>query len=60
MAIGKNEQTWVRWLNSDGSLRYIITSNKDRSLYYLYDANLQKIGKANNPAELEKKYIKEA
>ena len=32
----KDEIVWVRGCNSDGTLRYVITSNKTRDRYFLY------------------------
>ena len=55
--INKNEIRWVSVYDIDKALKYIITSNKDRSLYYIYDANFNKLGSAKNPTLLENKYF---
>jgi hypothetical protein len=55
--ISKNEIVWLHGQGEDGNLKYIITSNIDRSWYYIYDKDYQKLGKAKTPTELEKKYF---
>lgn len=55
--ISKNEIVWLHGQGEDGNLKYIITSNTDRSWYYIYDKDYQKLGKAKTPTELEKKYF---
>lgn len=57
--IGRNEQRWVTGKDESGNLKYIITSNMDRSWYYIYDKNYTKLGKAKTPPELYEKYLKE-
>ena len=57
--IGKNETKWVTGLDQHGNLKYIITSNSDRSWYYIYDKDYNKLGKAKTPTELQEKYFGE-
>ncbi len=52
----KGEVVWVRGCNSDGSLRYVITSNKTRDRYFLYalkKGEWEKIAKARSPIAFE-------
>jgi len=52
----KDEIVWVRGCNSDGTLRYVITSNKTRDRYFLYDlerGKWEKIAKARSPIAFE-------
>ena len=55
--INKNETKWVSGLDEDGNLKYTITSNTDRSWYYIYDKDNNKLGKAKTPPELYSKYL---
>lgn len=55
--ISKNEIVWLRGQDDDGNLKYVITSNTDKSWYYIYDKDCQKLGKAKTPTELENKYF---
>lgn len=57
--ISRNEIKWVSGLDKNGNLRYTITSNVDRTWYYIYDKDDNKLGKAKNPTELEEKYFSE-
>lgn len=57
--ISKNELGWVDGFDHNGNLRYTITSNEDRSWYYIYDANGNRLGKAKTPIELKDKYFRE-
>lgn len=57
--INKNELLWVTGLDESGNLKYVITSNADRSLYYIYDKDCKKLGKAKSPVGLEEKYMGE-
>lgn len=57
--ISKSELRWVGIFDTKGKRKYTITSNKDRTLYYIYDENNNKLGKSKSPVELEKKYVKE-
>ena len=55
----KDEKIWVSYNNSNGELRYIITSKQTRDFYFLYelaDGVFKKIGKAKTPTFLENKY----
>ena len=52
----KDEIVWVRGRNSDGTPGYIITSNKMRSMYFLYafiKGSWGKIAKARSPISFE-------
>lgn len=56
----KGEIVWVRGHNSDGALRYIITSNKTRDHYFLYsleNGEWRKIAKARSPSAFEGRVI---
>lgn len=55
--IAKNEHSIVRGQDENGNLKYILTTNADKSWYYIYDKDYQKLGKAKTPTELEKKYF---
>ena len=57
VSIGKNEVRWVSVYDINRNLRYAITSNKDRSVYYIYDKDFKKLGKAKTPDELKEKYF---
>ena len=52
----KGEIVWVRGYNSNGALRYIITSNKTRDYYFLYaleNRAWKKVAKARSPSAFE-------
>ncbi len=52
----KDELVWVRGCNSDGTPGYIITSNRLRSIYFLYayeKGAWKKIAKARSPISFE-------
>ena len=53
----KNEICWVSAYDKERKLKYVITSNKDRSMHYIYDANYKKLGSNPNPNVLEEKYF---
>lgn len=57
MAIRNNERLWTTYIVKD-SPTYCITSNNDRSTYYLYEYKdnefVKTIHKSDNPMELEK------
>ena len=56
MKIPSNEKLWLT-ITSESNKTYIVTSNKDRSTYFLYLVNedkLEKVGKGKNPPEVEK------
>lgn len=58
----KGETIWVTHHDAQGDVKYIVTSNKDRTSYYLYrlvGGELQKLGRGKNPAELEDKYVED-
>lgn len=61
ITIPKNETLWVTYLTSKGETSYIITSNKDRSNYFLYKVDdsgkLEKIAKSPTPQELYEKVV---
>ena len=53
--IPKGEEDWT-YYNGYPNGAFVLTSNKDRSLYYLYkneDGILTKVGKNKNPNSLE-------
>ena len=56
MAVKTNEILWVTYIN-DEQITHCITSNKDRSVYYLYeytnDDFVKTTHKAEEPIELE-------
>ena len=57
-ACPKTEVAWVRYYNNNKDLKYVITSNKTREYYFLYEiAEKQiKLGKGKTPKDLELKY----
>ncbi len=55
--IGRNEIIWLSGRDNNGNTRYTITSNTDRTQYYIYDKDYNKLGKAKTPTELEEKYF---
>lgn len=55
--IGKNEIRWVSAYDVQRNLKYIITSNKDKSMYYIYDKNYKKLGRDRSPLALERKFF---
>lgn len=58
LKIPKNETLWVTH-TLNGIEKYVITSNKERSAYFLYEVNsdgtLNKICKGNAPTDFDKK-----
>lgn len=53
--ISKTEKIWVTYQTDDGDT-YYITSNRDRSMYFLYkrdEDKVVKLGKSKNPKSLE-------
>lgn len=56
MAVKNNETLWVTYVHNE-QITYCITSNKDRSIYYLYeytnDDFVKTTHKAEEPIELE-------
>lgn len=57
--IPNNEIIWVT-ITDDLGDEYVITSKSDRNMYYLYRLEKEKavkLGKGDNPTELEKNFI---
>lgn len=56
----KGEIVWVSYYNSDGVMKYIITSKiNSRENYFLYsveDNALKKLGKSSSPQDLVDRY----
>ena len=56
----KNETVWVSYQNSKGEPVCILTSKSTRDFYFLYEVlptgELNKLGKARSPTELEAKF----
>lgn len=70
-SISKNEIIWVKYIthNSDSDsnsdiIKYIITSDKNRTIYFLYEYSIKDNKyiktnhQSNDPTKLEQKYIK--
>ena len=55
--VGKDEICWASYYDADKNLKYVVTSNKDRTMHYLYDGNYNKLGRAKSPLELQEKYM---
>lgn len=55
--MGRNEISWVTGLDQNGELNYTVTSNEERTWYYIYDKSGNRLGKSKNPTELENKYF---
>lgn len=55
--IGKSEIRWMSAYDVNKNLKYTITSNKDRSVYYIYDKDLRRLGRGTSPPELERKFF---
>ena len=56
--IARGEKVWHVRYDESNSIKYIITSKQDRSMYYLYSVNgdnVSKTQKSKNPADLERK-----
>lgn len=56
----KNEIIWEGIYYQTGELRYIVTSNRDRSRYYLYelkDGKFVRLGGGPSPKKLKDKFI---
>ena len=54
--MNKSEKLWVTYTVQDE--KYFITSNADRTTYYLYhqmDGKTEKIARAKSPVDLEKR-----
>ena len=53
MKYPSGEIVWVQYLNRSGEVLYVVTSNKTRDWYYLYDVrDGRRIGKDRDPSEL--------
>lgn len=55
----KGEIVWVSYYNSEHKLLFVVTSKPIRDYYYLYELKedgFKKLGRAQNPAELEEKF----
>lgn len=60
MTISKNEVLCVTYKKENGAVFYITRKRDDRNVYFIYrndNDNLVKLGKGNNPIELENKFI---
>ena len=56
-SISKSEVLRETWNNLDGSLRYVISSNKEMTTFYIYDNDYNKLGSGRNPIALADKYF---
>ena len=56
-SISKSEVLRETWNNLDGSLRYVISSNKEMTTFYIYDNDYNKLGSGKNPIALADKYF---
>jgi hypothetical protein len=59
VGIPSTETIWVT-ITDDLGDEYVITSKSDRNIYYLYRLEKEKaikLGKGDNPLELEEKFI---
>ena len=57
--IPSSETAWVEYYNLKKELRFIVTSNKNRDFYYLYECKpegITKLGKSKSPLDLEEKF----
>lgn len=57
--ISKNEHVMVSLCNRNGVEVGLITANQTETMFYLYEPiakDYRKIGKSDNPLELERKY----
>lgn len=56
MKTPKNEILWETYKDRAGTVQFMITSKKDRSVFFLYqrgsDGNPVKLGKSGSPTEL--------
>ena len=55
--MGKSERAWVSAYDANNNLKYTVTSNKDRSVYYIYDKDFKRLGRGKSPLELERKFF---
>lgn len=54
------EKIWEFYNNKHGELAFIMTSKSSREYYFVYelqDGKFVKLGRGQNPRELEKKFI---
>lgn len=62
--VQKNEKVWVQYFGINNELLGIVTSNKNRDVYFLYKVINGKLTKSryksHNPTELENYIYKEA
>lgn len=57
--VPSNETIWVQY-RFDGNITHLITSNRQRDTYYIYEVrgtSLNKLGKGRDPQVLEEKYL---
>ena len=57
--IPKTQTVWIEYRNSNGEIVGYLTSNKDRTTYFIYSSkngNCELLGKGKSPTDLEKKY----
>lgn len=52
----KGETVWCTHTKSANKIFYITSKENDRSMYFLYDKDWNKIGKNSNPLEFRKLY----
>lgn len=60
MKIPKAEIQWTQYQKEGSVATHIMTSNEQRTLYYLYEIkgnDYIKLGKAKTPLELEEKFL---
>lgn len=64
LKVQKNERVWVQYFNMNNEILGIVTSNKNREMYFLYkvvDGRLTKSRYKNrDPTELEKYIYRES
>ena len=64
LKVQKNERVWVQYFNINNEILGIVTSNKNREMYFLYkvvDGRLTKSRYKNrDPTELEKYIYRES
>lgn len=59
MKYPKNEAVWVSYYTAENQLLFIITANRLRDCYYLYELRedkFTKLGRAKTPTELEVRF----
>lgn len=57
--VSKNEIPWLRYYDRAGNYRFLLTSSRNRELYFLYevsDGDFTKLGKDRSPKKLEEKF----